>query len=66
VVAPYHGKVYIDGHYIGEAHTFRHGKKLVPVPPGRHTVQLHYGGQAYTRQVTVEPGAMAVVKAKRM
>ncbi|MDH3598327.1 MAG: PEGA domain-containing protein [Candidatus Tectomicrobia bacterium] len=66
VVAPHHGEVYIDGNYIGEARTFRHGKKLVPVPPGHHTVQLQYGGQAYTRQVTVEPGATAVVKAKRM
>jgi len=66
VVAPHHGEVYIDGNYVGEARTFRHGKKLVPVPPGRHTVQLRYGGQSYTQQVTVEPGATAVVKAKRM
>lgn len=66
VVAPHHGEVYIDGTYIGEARTFPAGKKLVPVPPGRHTVQLQYGGQAYTRQVTVEPGATAVVTAKRM
>ena len=66
VVAPHHGKVYIDGSYIGEARTFRHGKKVIPVPPGQHTVQLQYGGQAYTRQVTVEAGTTAVVKAKRM
>jgi hypothetical protein len=66
VVAPHHGEVYIDGNYIGEARTFSQGKKLVPVTPGSHTVQLQYGGQAYTRQVTVEPGATAVVKAKRM
>jgi len=66
VVAPPHGEVYIDGNYVGEARTFRHGKKLVPVPPGHHTVQLQYGGQSYTQQVTVEPGATAVVKAKRM
>jgi PEGA domain len=61
-----HGEVDIDGNYVGEARTFRHGKKLVPVPPGRHTVQLQYGGQSYTQQVRVEPGTTTVVKAKRM
>jgi hypothetical protein len=63
VVAPRHGDIYVDGRYLGQARTFRDGKVQFPVAPGRHTVQLHIDGTAYSRQVNVKAGSTTIVEA---
>jgi hypothetical protein len=58
--------VYINGNFVGLAHTFQEGNVQVPVSPGTHTIQLRYGGKDYTRQIHVRPGATTLVKADRL
>ncbi len=66
VLASFGGDLYIDGEYYGKTHRFDDSRLKLPVSPGLHTVQLRFGGRAYTQKVHVQRGATAVVKANRL
>ena len=65
-ISPGQAELYMDGQYLGPAHSFHNGQLQVPVAPGTHMLQLHLNGKAYTKAVEVRPGASALVTARLM
>jgi hypothetical protein len=65
-ISPGHAELYVDGQYFGQANAFHNGQLQLPIAPGRHMLQLHLDGTAYSRTVEVQPGASAIVTARLM
>jgi hypothetical protein len=65
-ISPGHAELYVDGQYFGHANSFHNGQLQLPIAPGRHMLQLHVNGRAYSKAVEVHPGASAIVTARLM
>ena len=59
-VTPAEAEIWVDGRYVGLARDFS-GPTIVQVAPGSHVVEVKLFGQTSSTQITVAPGATAVV-----
>lgn len=63
-VTPGYGDLYVDGRHLGQVRRFRDGSVQLPVSAGRHVVQWHHNGSAYSRQVDAKAGSTTIVTAQ--